>query len=81
VDGGSLISEMSSFAVYGGIRRRGVRRRYLHAGIKVSRRWQTVVKSEKIRELLELGKLESGWERTLSINAVEVCNVDGSRMN
>lgn len=32
-------------------------------------------------EILEFGKVESGWERTLSINAAEVGNVDGSRIN
>jgi hypothetical protein len=81
VEGGSLMSEMSSLAVWRGVRPRGVGRRYLHAGIRVSRRSQTkCYKGEKGR-VPESGKLGSGWDRTLSINAVEVGNVDGSRIN
>ena len=53
VEGGSLISEMSCLAVRG-MRVRGVGRRYLHAGISVSRRSQTTVKELRERKYLNL---------------------------
>jgi hypothetical protein len=80
LDGGSLRKEQSSLAVWGRARPRGWTRRFVHAGRRVSRRWQTGINFTEI-EVPESVRLRCGLERTLSMRAVDVCIAALSRRN